>query len=82
MMQTFYRLRVSRGVSKAEALRKSQEMLLRGSLVMPSGPDPDRMLVHEEPKPTSIHGKFTPDPRAPFAHPYYWAPFTLVGNYK
>ena len=82
MMQTFYRLRVGRGVNKAEALRKAQEMLLRGSLVMPSGPDPDRMLVHEDPKPTSIHGKFTPDPRAPFAHPYYWAPFTLVGNYK
>ncbi len=82
LMQTFYRLRAGRGVNKAEALRKAQEMLLRGSLVMPSGPDPDRMLVHEEPKPTSIHGKFTPDPRAPFAHPYYWAPFTLVGNYK
>ncbi len=82
LMQTFYRLRAGRGVNKAEALRKAQEMLLRGSLVMPSGPDPDRMLVHEDPKPTSIHGKFTPDPRAPFAHPYYWAPFTLVGNYK
>lgn len=82
MMQTFYRLRAGRGVNKAEGLRKAQEMLLRGALVMPAGPDPDRMLVHEEPKPTSIHGKFTPDPRAPFAHPYYWAPFTLVGNYK
>lgn len=82
LMQTFYKLRAGRSLDKAEALRKAQEMLLRGSLVMPSGPDPDRMLVHEDPKPTSIHGKFTPDPRAPFAHPYYWAPFTLVGNFK
>ncbi|HEV8713781.1 MAG TPA: hypothetical protein VGX03_13255 [Candidatus Binatia bacterium] len=25
---------------------------------------------------------FTPDPRAPYAHPYYWAPFILIGNWK
>ncbi len=23
---------------------------------------------------------FTPDPGAPFAHLYYWAPFILIGN--
>jgi CHAT domain-containing protein len=24
---------------------------------------------------------FTPDPSAPYAHPYYWAPFILMGNW-
>ena len=25
---------------------------------------------------------FTPNPQAPYAHPYYWAPFILIGNWK
>jgi len=25
---------------------------------------------------------FTSDPNAPYAHPYYWAPFILIGNWK
>ncbi len=25
--------------------------------------------------------EFTTDPGAPFAHPYYWAPFILMGNW-
>ncbi len=24
---------------------------------------------------------FTPDPKAPYSHPYYWAPFVLMGNW-
>jgi len=23
---------------------------------------------------------FATDPKAPYAHPYYWAPFVLIGN--
>ena len=23
---------------------------------------------------------FTADPKAPYAHPFYWAPFVLIGN--
>jgi CHAT domain-containing protein len=26
--------------------------------------------------------RFTPDPKKPYAHPYYWAPFILIGNWK
>jgi len=22
------------------------------------------------------------DPNAPFAHPFYWSPFTLIGNWR
>jgi CHAT domain-containing protein len=24
---------------------------------------------------------YTPDPSKPFAHPFYWAPFILMGNW-
>jgi CHAT domain-containing protein len=26
--------------------------------------------------------RFETDPKAPFAHPYFWAPFILIGNWK
>jgi CHAT domain-containing protein len=26
-------------------------------------------------------GNFTADPGAPYAHPFYWAPFILMGNW-
>jgi CHAT domain-containing protein len=27
-------------------------------------------------------GTFVTDPARPYAHPYYWAPFLLMGNWK
>jgi CHAT domain-containing protein len=26
--------------------------------------------------------RFTPDLQAPYAHPFYWAPFLLIGNWR
>jgi CHAT domain-containing protein len=26
--------------------------------------------------------RFRPDPRAPYAHPAFWAPFVLIGNWR
>jgi len=26
--------------------------------------------------------RYTQDAKAPLAHPYYWAPFILIGNWK
>jgi CHAT domain-containing protein len=37
-------------------------------------------MVHEE-KPDSSP-RFTRDPKRPYAHPYYWAPFILIGNWR
>jgi CHAT domain-containing protein len=25
---------------------------------------------------------FMPNPQAPYAHPAYWAPFVLIGNWR
>jgi CHAT domain-containing protein len=47
------------------------------------GATTDRKIVHEEEKP-GVANKvpFKADARKPYAHPYYWAPFILIGNWK
>ena len=83
-MQEFYRLREKSGTTKIEALRQAQLELLHGthSSVVAST-STDRKIVHEEAKPGEMSKPlFKPDPKAPYAHPYYWAPFTLIGNWR
>ena len=66
---------------KAEALRQAQLALLRGDVKPTASGDPGRGV---QPITGSIPGQplFTPDPNAPYAHPYYWAPFILIGNWR
>jgi CHAT domain-containing protein len=87
LMQTFYRLRERQpGLPKVEALRQAQLTLLRGSgrpgaathqesrggvLVADAGSGPGATLP-----------RFRPDPGAPYAHPAFWAPFVLIGNWR
>jgi CHAT domain-containing protein len=30
----------------------------------------------------AVHLRFRPSPQAPYAHPFYWAPFILIGNWQ
>ena len=30
----------------------------------------------------TVHRRFRPSAQAPYTHPYYWAPFILIGNWK
>lgn len=59
---------------KAEALRQAQLAFLRGPGVSsPTGSDRGVKIV----------GGSAPAPNsAGYSHPYYWAPFVLIGNYK
>ena len=86
LMQDFYRLREAKAeTTKAEALRQAQLRLLRGeaSTEAAKAATPDRQIVHEEEKAgTGIKPLFKADARAPYAHPYYWAPFILIGNWR
>jgi len=69
-MRELYRSRQQLGVTKAEALRLAQVGFIRGK--------------H---KPASVQAAsavtsdYRRDPRAIYAHPYYWAPFILMGDW-
>ncbi|MBS1808738.1 MAG: CHAT domain-containing protein [Acidobacteria bacterium] len=79
LMQEFYQLRET-GLSKAEAMREAQRKMLRGALSVATI-SLTRSIVHETETAAGMP-KFKADPQSPFAHPYYWAPFILIGNWK
>jgi CHAT domain-containing protein len=87
MMQRFYRIRESSpGKTKLEALREAQLEMLRGTGNPAGNAEPARGVTvkaaHEnEGNPAAEAARFSADPKAPYAHPYYWAPFFLMGNW-
>ncbi|MBL8207276.1 MAG: CHAT domain-containing protein [Blastocatellia bacterium] len=80
LMQAFYQSREANNTTKSEALRQSQLKLLRGDLVMTIDLM-KREIVHET-NTTANQPAYKVDPKKPYAHPYYWAPFILIGNWK
>ena len=86
LMRAFYAQRVQgkQAVSRAQALRQAQLALLQGATGgAPAAPaaataaraarqvGPDGKAMTESPV----------DPARPWAHPYFWAPFVLSGNW-
>jgi CHAT domain-containing protein/uncharacterized protein HemY len=84
LMQEFYRSREARnGESKIAALRETQLKLLRGEIAADGTQPANRQIAHEDAPPGDAKRPlFKLDQKAPFAHPYYWAPFILIGNWK
>jgi len=79
LMPKFYALH-QQGLSKAEALRQAQLALLNGnskaSQVKAQRSEPlDNQTDSSLPR-------YPKDSAKPYAHPYYWAPFILIGNWK
>ena len=76
LMQEMYQMRQRDGMPKSEALRLAQEAMLDGKLGPAGAAQPDRGV------------KLPPPPRAAatgatgWSHPFYWAPFILIGNWK
>lgn len=83
LMATFYKGREQQGLSKAEALRRAQVALLNGSIKDEAikGDRKRSEVVGAEPGKITAP-RFIKDPTKPFAHPYYWSPFVLIGNGK
>jgi CHAT domain-containing protein len=79
LMAEFYRLRESnRDWTKLHALQVAQIELLRGQLAVSKGPIRGSGAVNS-------HGAAKtswPANLPKYAHPYYWAPFVLMGNWK
>jgi CHAT domain-containing protein len=82
LMQEFYRIRESSpGMTKLEALREAQLALLHGDAQIKPGADRDRGVVSNGAAARPEAPSFLPIAKAPYAHPYYWAPFFLMGNW-
>ncbi|MBW4582015.1 MAG: CHAT domain-containing protein [Tildeniella nuda ZEHNDER 1965/U140] len=76
LMQEFYR-HLAEGKTKSEAMRQAQLDLMTGKKTEKDAPrGGDAALVV-----TAKPGKQLPVQRSPdYTHPYYWAPFILIGN--
>jgi CHAT domain-containing protein len=80
-MQQFYRQLQNHGLNKAEALRAAQLAMLHGTVGRESESTNARGATRANPVAVDNSTRFALDPKAPFAHPYYWAPFILMGNW-
>jgi CHAT domain-containing protein len=60
---------------KAEALRQAQLALLRGALSAAPIAGKERGPVPEREETSGLR-------ESNYSHPFYWAPFVLIGNYQ
>ena len=68
---------------KAEALRQAQLALLHGTIQVSSLPDTVRGAISLAGAPKAPPAASVAiDPKAPYAHPYFWAPFILMGSWQ
>jgi CHAT domain-containing protein len=95
LMSEFYRLhQANPHLTKAAALQLAQQEMIAGKLepkltaTGTTSPEtkqedtPERTTTDGEMDPASQLPSFPYDPKRPYAHPYYWAPFILIGNWK
>jgi CHAT domain-containing protein len=81
LMRALYQAHKVDHLDKADALRQAQLALIHGTdTPAPAGDKAQRGLARQ------AHGPSTPatfkvDPKAPYAHPFYWAPFILMGSW-
>jgi CHAT domain-containing protein/tetratricopeptide (TPR) repeat protein len=73
LMEQFYQVwSASAGVSKAEALREAQLAMLHDSAAAPRGQETRGIRLSDA----------GPAPLPRYAHPFYWAPFFVMGNWR
>lgn len=84
-MVKFYSLYDSnKNLNKAEALRQAQLSLLRSKDIAATNEQNRERSEKLYTKNDNANAQkpFTKDPKKPYAHPYYWAPFVLIGNWR
>ncbi len=83
LMGEFYRLRKeNQNWTKAETLRQAQLELLDGKYTPEQIAERNRSEAVRFGASAKNMPKFTKDETAPFAHPFYWSPFVLIGNWR
>lgn len=81
LMVKFYQIYSTSPNTKAEALRRAQLQLLNGGQQTSDAKPPRAELVGRQQNKSS-KPSYPTDPQKPYAHPYYWAPFILIGNWR
>ena len=83
LMQNFYRLHQDQpGMTKAEALRHAQLLFINGESAAGTLEDTTRgMRIAEVRSETEGEELFASDDKNRYTHPFYWAPFILMGNW-
>ncbi|BCM88896.1 photosystem I assembly protein Ycf3 [Abditibacteriota bacterium] len=82
LMRDFYaKWRQNPTAGKGQALREAQRSLLGITTPIPNDDQRGMQLVGGA-RGTDAAPAFVSDPNHPFAHPSYWAPFTLIGNWR
>ncbi|MFZ2447406.1 MAG: CHAT domain-containing tetratricopeptide repeat protein [Syntrophobacteraceae bacterium] len=84
LMKKMYEARAKNpATNKAECLRRAQLELLRGEGEQPpsSGSSPAEGGGESSDCARRNSPSFEINPSAPYAHPYFWAPFVLMGNF-
>ena len=76
LMRNMYRFHQEKNLSKAESLREAQLAMINGTQ---GAVDIKKIPVTTKSLPSP---NFKVDPTKPYAHPFYWAPFILMGNWK
>ncbi|MDQ2747214.1 MAG: CHAT domain-containing protein [Acidobacteriota bacterium] len=83
LMTEFYReLEDNPQTGKAEALRQSQIKLINGKFKPEQVIEKHRSDAVRFGANADNYPRFTKDENAPFAHPFYWSPFVLIGNWR
>ncbi|NOT85983.1 MAG: CHAT domain-containing protein, partial [Methylococcaceae bacterium] len=73
-MKQFYKQREKQKLTKAEAIRQTQLGFIKGDLTAQDCIKRDTVNPLSEGTPKLSH-------ESEFLHPYYWAPFILMGNF-
>jgi CHAT domain-containing protein len=82
LMLRFYEIkRADSQMSKGEALRQAQLELLNGTPHGHPNGQPARGATITGVDSAKLQ-PYKPNRTAPFSHPYYWAPFILIGNWR
>jgi CHAT domain-containing protein/tetratricopeptide (TPR) repeat protein len=82
LMSGFYRLRTENSrLTKSEALQLAQKEMMEGKL-KPQTVTGEQRDTGEIMNSVPNAPQYPYDPKRPYAHPYYWAPFILIGNWR